>query len=189
MSKKLSLSSICSDDENRIIDYFGLTLKVIYYNDLHAFQNIINSLLQDNQEMNTLPMVRPQNDQESGILDLLITQKSYAIYFEPKGRDWLNSQQIEAHLRELDVQDCDVKIMFLLSNLKETNLHERINESIAIAKNLDIILQPITYDDLLKSIENESDNFDSSFLDNIVDFKNYLNIPNFPSDMENATIS
>lgn len=178
MGKEITLFTNYSGKENRITNYIGLVLKLIYRKDPSAFQNIINSLLQDRTGISSTPTMEQQRKQKSSIPDLLITQKSYSVYFETKIEDWHYNEQIEAHLKGLDFQKSDVKIMFLLANFNETNFDNRFNKTLKIAEDLNIILQPISYDDLINSIENESANFDNAFLETIVDFRIYLESSN-----------
>jgi hypothetical protein len=177
MSKEISLFSDYHTKENSLTNHCGLILKLLYEENPKSFEELISSLTSTNFIIN--PVFEQQVKKESSVPDLVIEQKSFSIFFETKRYDWFHENQIVRHLEGFK-KNVDYNILFLLSNFENDNLEEKFQEHIKLANSLDIILVPISFEELVDTLESvESSDIFKKFLS---EFRNYLDRNNyFPS--------
>ncbi|MCB9266515.1 MAG: hypothetical protein H6558_15935 [Lewinellaceae bacterium] len=171
MSREISLFTDYHQRENSVTNYCGLVMKLIYEESPKRFEELLATLIQSDVDIPVGPIFTQQTKKQSSVPDLAITQSPFSIFFENKLADWFYSDQIERHIEGFN-NSTETKILFLLSNFEEDNLHERFQEEIGKAKKSGIILQPISYEDFIGALENIAT---SEYLNNILEeFKIYL---------------
>jgi hypothetical protein len=149
----------------------------LYEENPTSFEEAISSLTSTNFIIN--PTFEQQVRKETSVPDLVIEQKSFSIFFETKRTDWFYSDQINRHLEGFK-KNVDYNILFLLSNFEIDNPEEKYQKQIEIAKDLEIILVPISFEDFVETLES----VDSSevFKKFLKEFRAYLDRNNyFPS--------
>ncbi len=177
MSKEISLFSDYHTKENSLTNHCGLILKLLYEENPASFEAAISSLTSTNFIIN--PIFEQQVRKETSVPDLVIEQKSFSIFFETKRTDWFYSDQINRHLEGFK-KNVDYNILFLLSNFEIDNPEEKYQKQIEIAKELEIILVPISFEDFIETLESvDSSEVYKKFLR---EFRAYLDRNNyFPS--------
>lgn len=169
MSKEISLFSDYHTKENSLTNHCGLILKLLYEENPTSFEEAISSLTSTNFIIN--PTFEQQVRKETSVPDLVIEQKSFSIFFETKRTDWFYSDQINRHLEGFK-KNVDYNILFLLSNFEIDNPEEKYQQQIQIAKSLDIILVPISFEEFVETLESvDSSDVFKKFL---VEFRAYL---------------
>lgn len=153
MSREISLFADYHQDENRVTNYTGLIFKLIYEENPKNFEELIVSLTEDKVDFSIGPKIYQQQKSNTGIPDLVIMQKSFSILVETKLQDWHYTKQIQKHLDSFD-SAAETKILFLLANFETEDFAMRFSESMETAEAKNIILQPISYEELLAAIEN-----------------------------------
>lgn len=186
MGREISLFSDFHQGENRITNYCGLVMKMIYQESPSAFQEVIVSLLGDlNTGFDVLPVFHQQekkSNEKSGksIPDLILRQSSFNIYFEVKTTDWFYNDQVSRHLENLinDFKNADNKILFLLTSEFNNDIKSRLNDSIHMAKKTNIILQIITFEELISAIKSAIEKYiqKDAYINNVIpEFEDFLN--------------
>ena len=167
MGRDISLFSDFHQGENRITNYCGLILKMIYQESPVAFQETIVNLLGDsNTGFDVLPVFHQQEKKSNSktaksIPDLILRQSSFNIYFEVKTTDWFYEDQVNRHLNNLigEFKNADNKILFLLTSEFNNDIRERLKESFLTAEKTNTILQIITFEDFITSVKEASDKY------------------------------
>lgn len=183
MGREISLFSDFHKDENRVTNYCGLILKMMYQERPEAFQDVMISLLGDkNNGFDILPSFRQQEAKNSGVRsvpDLILQQNSFAVYFEVKTTDWFHGDQIVGHLKNLsEEKSIDNKILFLLTNEFNKTDERCVEDSVKKAGVTDIIVQTITFEEFLQAVRSAMDSYirDESYVATaIAEFEDYLN--------------
>ena len=174
MGKEISLFSDYHTKENSLTNHCGLILKLLYEENPKSFETLISSLTSTNFIIN--PVFKQQVKRDYSIPDLVIEQKSFSIFFETKRFDWFHTDQIKRHLEGFK-KNVDYNILFLLSNFQNDNLEEKFYQNIQLAKTMDIILIPLSFEELITNIESvESTDIFKRFLS---EFKIYLDRNNY----------
>lgn len=174
MGRELSLFADYSSKENRITNYCGLILKILYGENPDAFEEVINKLIKVNKSIKVSPIFTQQERQVNSVPDLCINQRSFSIFFETKINDWFYTEQIENHLQGLNNQKSDVNILFLLSNFETDNYEARFEKESKIAEKYNIILQPVSFEDFFEAFNLRNSNISNTFIDMLQEFKTYL---------------
>lgn len=174
MGRELSLFADYSSKENRITNYCGLILKILYNENPEAFEQVINKMIQVNKSIKVSPIFTQQERQAQSVPDLCINQRSFSIFFETKISDWFYTKQIENHLQGLNNQKSDVNILFLLSNFETDDYQSRFDKESKIAEKYNVILQPVSFEDLLDALNLGILNFSNTFVDMLSEFKSFL---------------
>jgi len=171
MSREISIFADYHQRENSLTNYCGLLMKLLYEDNPKNFEELLTTLIETDVNIFVGPKFSQQTRKQNSIPDLAIIQKSFSIFFETKTTDWFYKDQIERHISGF-ASDTETKILFLLSNFDTNNLEERFENEIEKAKKHNVIVQPITFEDFVGSIEkvNKSEYF-SKLLD---EFKLYL---------------
>ena len=87
MGQEISLFTSFKNIENRVTNYIGLILKLLYSEDAIVFQNVMSQLIDSDQNLIVTPSFVQQKKTGKSIPDLLIFQKSYRLFFETKISD------------------------------------------------------------------------------------------------------
>ncbi|NPU90255.1 MAG: hypothetical protein HPY87_10335 [Fervidobacterium sp.] len=146
-------------------------MKMLYEDSPRKFEELLATLLKTDTNIIVGPTFTQQTKTVKSIPDLAITQKSFSVFFETKTTDWFYEDQIYRHIAGFN-QTADDKILFLLSNFENDNLEEQFGKEIQKAKKHKIILQPLTFEDFVGSLEQVCN---SEYLRNLLDeFKLYL---------------
>lgn len=176
MGREISLFADYHQKENSLTNYCGLLMKMLYEDSPRKFEELLATLLKTDTNIIVGPTFTQQTKTVKSIPDLAITQKSFSVFFETKTTDWFYEDQINRHIAGFN-QTADDKILFLLSNFENDNLEEQFDEQIKKAKEHKIILQPITFEDFVGSLEQVCN---SEYLRSLLDeFKLYLDRNNY----------
>ena len=171
MSREISVFADYHQKENSLTNYCGLLMKLLYEDSPKSFEELITAIIETDINIFVGPQFSQQTKRENSIPDLAITQKSFSIFFETKLTDWFYQDQIERHINGFN-SITETKILFLLSNFDSNNLDERFRIEIDKAKEHNVIVQPITFEDFVGSIETVCS---SEYLIKLLDeFKLYL---------------
>jgi hypothetical protein len=171
MGREISIFADYHQKENSLTNYCGLLMKLLYEESPRRFEELLATLVKTDTNIIIGPTFTQQTKETKSIPDLAITQKSFSIFFETKTTDWFYEDQINRHVAGFN-QTVDEKILFLLSNFEQDNLEEHFKEEILKAKKHKIILQPLTFEDFVGSLEQVCD---SEYLKNLLEeFKIYL---------------
>jgi hypothetical protein len=171
MARDLSIFSDYHSKENSLTNYCGLLMKLIYRESPVRFEELLTSLITTDIDIIVGPTFAQQTKMEESIPDLAITQQSFSILFETKTSDWFYEDQIKRHITSIN-PSADYKILFLLSNFENHNWDVRFQKELAKAKKHGIILQPLTFEDFVKTLDVVCT---SDYLKNLLEeFKLYL---------------
>lgn len=171
MGREISLFTDYHQKENSLTNYCGLLMKMLYEDSPRKFEELLATLLKTDTNIIVGPTFTQQTKTVKSIPDLAITQKSFSVFFETKTTDWFYEDQINRHIEGFN-QTADDKILFLLSNFENDNIEEQFAKEIKEAKKYKIILQPLTFEDFVGSLEQLCN---SEYLRNLLDeFKLYL---------------
>lgn len=171
MGREISLFADYHQKENSLTNYCGLLMKMLYEESPRKFEELLAALLKTDTNILVGPTFTQQTKTVKSIPDLAITQKSFSVFFETKTTDWFYEEQINRHIAGFN-QTADDKILFLLSNFESDNLEEQFQKEIAEAKKHKIMLQPLSFEDLVGSLEQVCN---TEYLKNLLDeFKIYL---------------
>lgn len=171
MGREISLFADYHQKENSLTNYCGLLMKMLYEDSPRKFEELLATLLKTDTNIIVGPTFTQQTKTVKSIPDLAITQKSFSVFFETKTTDVFDEDQINRHIAGFN-QTADDKILFLLSNFENDNLEEQFDKEIKEAKKHKIILQPLTFEDFVGSLEQVCN---SEYLRNLLDeFKLYL---------------
>ena len=145
-------------------------MKLIYEESPRRFSDLLDSLTAGQGNLLVGPIFEQQRKQQNSIPDLLIHQHAFTIAFETKLTDWFYSDQLNSHLAGL-AQNRGTLILFLLSNF-ESDATTTFKAEVEAARANNILLIPISYEDLLKSLEEVCSTL---YLTDILDeFRGYL---------------
>ncbi len=176
MGREISLFADYHQKENSLTNYCGLLMKMLCEDSPKRFEELLATLLKRDINIVVGPSFTQQTKAVKSIPDLAITQKSFSVFFETKISDWFYEDQINRHIEGFN-QATDDKILFLLSNFEQDDLEEHFSTQIREAKKYKIILQPITFEDFVGSLEQVCS---SKYLRGILDeFKLYLDRNNY----------
>lgn len=171
MGREISLFADYHQKENSLTNYCGLLMKMLYEDSPRRFEELLATLLKTDTNIIVGPTFTQQTKTAKSIPDLAITQKSFSVFFETKTTDWFYEDQINRHIAGFN-QSADDKILFLLSNFENDNLEEHFEKEIKEAKKSKIILQPLSFEDFVGSLEQVCN---TEYLRNLLDeFKLYL---------------
>lgn len=171
MGRNISIFTDYHQKENSLTNYCGLLLKLLYEESPKQFQELITTLVKTDKNIVVGPTFTQQTKESKSIPDLAISQKSFSIFFETKLTDWFYADQISRHINGFN-QFSEDKILFLLSNFETDNLEERFKKEISQAAKNNIVLQPLSFEDFIGSLDQV---FKTEYLRNLLDdFKIYL---------------
>jgi hypothetical protein len=152
MRRDISLFADYHQNENSTTNYCGLIMKILYEESPRRFEELLSILVKTDTNIIVGPTFAQQTKEEKSIPDLAITQKSFSIFFETKLTDWFYADQIERHISSLN-SNAENKILFLLSNFENDNPEEKFKNEIEKARLNNIILQPLSFEDFVGSLE------------------------------------
>lgn len=172
MGKPISLFTDYSQSENRVTNYCGLMMKLIYEESSRRFSELIDKLTAGQGDILVGPLFRQQQKEIASIPDLTISQQAFTIAFETKLTNWFYSEQINNHLLSLK-EGPGTLILFLLSNFETDHLAE-FEEQVKYAKTGGVLLIPISYEELLGGFESVCT---TDYLAGLLDeFREYLDV-------------
>jgi len=151
MGKPISLFTDYHQHENRVTNYCGLILKMLYQESPGKFEQVVQTLSQSNDVL-----IGPQFEQQSkskvSVPDLSITQSSFSVFFETKLTDWFHEDQISRHIKGLE--GAGQKILFLLSNFETNDYKEKYRNLTKREKLLDqkVIIEAISFEEVLSAL-------------------------------------
>lgn len=151
MGRSISLFTNYSQSENRITNYCGLMMKLIYEESPRRFGIILDKLTAGKGDIVVGPEFIQQRKDLVSVPDLVITQQAFTIAFETKKTDWFHSGQITRHLQGIK-QHGGTLILFLLSNSDSEPL-DRFENELDLAAKDGIYLLSINYEDVLNALE------------------------------------
>lgn len=129
MSRPISFFSTYNSRENRVTNYCGLMLKILYQENPQSFDEVISNLASNNSLFQVGPIFQQQKRSKKTIPDLTINQQGFKIYFETKIKDWFYSSQITRYIDELEDNQSD-SVVFLLGNINPESLEKRLQDTI-----------------------------------------------------------
>lgn len=170
--------------ENMISNAIAEILKLIQFEDIRVYNNIISKIIGDESfEQSRIEVQRKANSKDKSIPDILIKQNSYCILFEAKRGDEnsINSDQLERHCKSLDGTAENKILIYLLKEFSD----ERIKEYKEIVKgyNKSIKLNFITYQDILNEIREH--NFSNTLQQLVNELEYYLDKEDFLKSWKN----
>lgn len=151
MGKAISLFTDYSQSENRVTNYCGLMMKLIYEESPRRFSILIDQLTNGEGNLIIGPTFSQQQKEKKSVPDLVIAQSAFTIAFENKLGDWFHANQLDKHLQGLKDKSGTL-ILFLLSNF-DTDPIIKFQSAVAIAREQGVLLIPISYEDFLSSLE------------------------------------
>lgn len=171
--------------ENMISNAIAEILKLIQFEDIKVYNNIISKIIGDESfEQSRIEVQRKANSKDKSIPDILIKQNSYCILFEAKRGDEesINLDQLKRHCDSLGNTIAENKILIYL--LKEFS-DEKIKEYKEIIKgyNESIKLNFITYQDVLNEIREY--NFSNTLQQLVNELEYYLDKEDFLKSWKN----
>lgn len=171
--------------ENMISNAIAEILKLIQFEDIRVYNNIISKIIGDESfEQSRIEVQRKANSKDKSIPDILIKQNSYCILFEAKRGDEKNidRKQLKRHCDSLVNTIAENKILIYL--LKEFS-DEKIKEYKKIIKgyNESIKLNFITYQDILNEIREY--NFSNTLQQLVNELEYYLDKEDFLKSWKN----
>jgi len=171
MGREISIFSDYHQKENSLTNYCGLLMKLLYQDSPRKFEELLAAIVKTEADLIVGPIFEQQIKREKSIPDLAITQKSFSVFFETKRSDWFYDDQIKRHFQSFD-QITKEKVLILLSNFEQDDLIEHFKKNIEDARKHNIILQPLSFEDLIAALEAVCD---SEYLKNLLnEFKTYL---------------
>lgn len=173
MGRQISIFTDYHKQENSLSNYCGLLMKLLYEESPRLFEELLTTLVKDKTDVIVTPTFTQQTKTEKSIPDLAINQRSFSVFFETKLTNWFYERQIYDHIDGFN-KTTDTKILFLLSNFEHDNLEEYFKLEIDKAKQNDIILHPLTFEEFVDSL---GEVCNSEYLKNLLEeFKIYLDI-------------
>lgn len=171
LSRDISLFADYHQKENSLTNYCGLVMKLLYEESPKRFQEFLTTLIDGQIDLVIGPTFKQQTKEISSIPDLSIIQKSVSIFFETKRTNWFYNDQLIRHIQGFD-ENAKLKILFLLSDFDEDDISVQIRESVDKARTQNIIIQPISFERFIDTLEKVCN---TEYLLNLVEeFKTYL---------------
>lgn len=151
MGQDISLFNDYHTKENILSNHCGVILKLLYEENPRSFEEVISTLT--SQDFMISPSFKQQIKKKDSIPDIVIEQKSFAIFFETKKFDWFHDNQIERHLKGFK-RDTNFNILFLLTNFEGDNPEDKFETQIKEALDkFNITLCPVSFEKLLGVLE------------------------------------
>jgi len=151
MGREISLFSDYHQLENRLTNYCGLMLKLVYEESPTVLEEVLSTLLKDDAKAIVGPRFSQQEKASKSIPDLTISQKAFTIFVETKIGDWFYKDQIDRHKEGIKVH-CGEKILILLSNA-ESDHSTKLGKAKKEAKKQGIKLIKVSLEELVNAIE------------------------------------
>lgn len=175
-SRDISFFSDYHSKENRITNYCGLLLKMLYNESPKSFQYVLTEMTQGEADIIVEPTFKQQCAEVRSIPDLTIIQNSFSILFETKLSDWFYSDQILRHIEGFGNYNTGNNILFLLSNFEEAKKNYNLNEIKEKATKENIHIVEVCFEYLIKVLEDHSPS--DSFSELLDEFKKFLDMNN-----------
>jgi len=170
MKRPISFFTDYHQQENRVTNFCGLILKMLYQESPTKFEQVIQTL----SECDVLigPQFEQQSKRKVSVPDLSITQSSFSVFFETKLTDWFHGDQISRHIKGLE--GAGKKILFLLSNFEEDDYKEKYRDLVKKEELLDqnVTVEAISFEEMLSSLDEAGTSESLGQL--VADFGSYL---------------
>ncbi len=143
MSRTISYFSDYHGGENRITNYCGLMMKMLYEESPDKFENFIGDLLSmSGSTIDVGPRFMQQVRKRNSIPDLCISQQSFDIYFETKISDWFHKDQIQNHIKGFNDVGTSILVLLCASfESKTTEMLDKIKDSLRDTKVVEITFE------------------------------------------------
>jgi hypothetical protein len=174
----ISLFNKYHGKENTITNYCGLMLKILYQNSPLSFERCITNLIDSEKSIFVEPQFTQQDNisknknKKNSIADLRITQTEFELIFEIKTTDWFYQEQFDKYISNLE--DSNIKsnkVIFALTT--EFLENDKLNFAKNIAQSKGIILQQLTFQNLLNQLKINKVN-DEYYLQFLQEFEEFL---------------
>lgn len=165
MSREISLFADYSQEENRVTNYCGVMMKMLYEESPSRFEEFLAAILQPDYSLSVgtkfMQQVKKTKgiDEKSSIPDLVIGQQSFEIFFEVKTSDWFYGKQIERHSSGFTTH-AEHKILFLLSNfeqsergIREKDFSKKFHSYLKSSQKQGIKILTLSFEELLAALE------------------------------------
>jgi hypothetical protein len=146
----ISLFPAYHQSENRVTNYVGLTLKLIYEESPALFQTWLSRLLPEAQGVMVGPEFRQQAKGEQGVADLVIRQAPFSLAVETKLHDWHYSEQLKRHIADLGQHG--TRALLALANFEDDHPEKRHEETLKIAQEAKVAVVFVSYEELINSL-------------------------------------
>lgn len=172
MGRPISFFTDYHQEENRVTNYCGLILKILYQESPLKFEQAIQALSVCDA-LSIGPQFQQQTKKNDSVPDLEISQSSFSIFFETKLTDWFKNDQIESHIKGLG--DAKQKILLLLSNFETDDyVEKKFSDLVQRVRSIDksISISAISFEDILEALDEveKSDNLEQL----VGEFREYL---------------
>ena len=151
MGQAISFFSDYSSNENRITNYCGLIMKMLYLESPAKFEEYVVGTFGVSDSLTVGPFFEQQVKKDKSIPDLIINQNSFAIHFEIKLSDWYYLEQIKKHIDGFD-EKCSEKILILLGNIELSDVEKKLSEAINYGKEKNVTVFVMTFETLIESL-------------------------------------
>ena len=143
MSRTISYFSDYHGGENRITNYCGLMMKMLYEESPDKFENFIGDLLSmSGSTIDVGPRFMQQVRKRNSIPDLCISQQSFDIYFETKISDWFHKDQIQNHIKGFNDVGTSILVLLCASfESKTIEMLDKIKDSLRDTKVVEITFE------------------------------------------------
>jgi hypothetical protein len=146
----ISLFPIYNQPENRVTNYLGLALKLIYEESPALFQTWLTSILEE-QAILVGPDFRQQAKGEKGVADLLIHQAPFSLAVETKLSDWHYSEQLKRHIEDLG--QTGTRALLAIAPFEYDHPEKRHEDAISIARENKVAVVFLSYEELVQSFD------------------------------------
>lgn len=153
MGQQISIFCNYPNKEDRITNYCGLILKMLYNERPSTFEELISKLLIEETDISIGPVFEQQTRENKIIPDLTIKQISFEIYIETKLGEVFPEKQILNYINEIKESNSRIRVLFLLGSFEQDNYELGFTEYSKLANLNGIILKPISFEYLISAIE------------------------------------
>ncbi|MFL5035608.1 MAG: hypothetical protein ACJ8EC_11385, partial [Microvirga sp.] len=157
MARILSIFNAYAGKENRVTNYCGLILKILYERSPRAFDDAVVRLTAGTVQISTRVSFVQQERGSRSVPDLVIRQEPFVLYFENKRSDWHYSDQIDRHLASIrdraPPSEREKRVLFLLAKFDSDEAVRRFEPDILKASRDGVHLIPLSYDEYVRALD------------------------------------
>lgn len=128
----ISLFPDYDQSENRVTNYAGLMLRLVYEESPALFQVWLSTIMPETQGMIVGPEFRQQVKNDKKVADLVIQQAAFSIVVETKLLDWHYTEQLKGHISDLGITGS--RALLALAKFEDDHPERRHEEAVRIAK-------------------------------------------------------
>lgn len=156
MPKPLSLFPTYKKNEDRISNYCGLLMRMVYEERPAAFEELLSNILDlhKSDSFYVGPRFIQQELIGGSVVDLAIRQSSFRLAIETKLYDWFHSDQLERHLEGFK-STTENTALLLLSNFETDDYRDltRFPKVVQLAEKNNIQLSVLSFEDFITLLE------------------------------------